>query len=193
MPTTREPFNSAVKKEKRGELIKGKGDARPGFGGTPEPNRHLFTSSSLTSLTVHIYTLLHTFLLWWCHLMEKSELFYTFEHIHQHIYISAALLYALKHTHIRHRVPGDNAPRICAQVSFSICTSTFRFSHRKATIYHHHSLIHSSRTVGGLGKGGRGGRTRIMKAIGTETASMRSHLKSLVTITNLAPALIPWH
>ena len=53
--------------------------------------------------------------------MVKLELLYscvrisdTFEHIHPHIYISVALLYALKHTHIRSRVPGDNAPQFCA-------------------------------------------------------------------------------
>ena len=101
---------------------------------------NIFTSSRLTNLTVQIYTFLHTFVLWWCHLMEKSELFYTFEHIHQHIYISVALLYAMKHTHICPRVPGDNALRFCAGKLFCMYI-TFRFSHRNATIYHNHSII----------------------------------------------------
>ena len=87
--------------------------------------------------------------------MEKSELFYTFEHIHQHIYISVALLYALKHTHIRPRVPGDNAPRICAQVSFSKCTSHFVSPiGRQPYIIIIHSFIQAEDCGRPWGKGG---------------------------------------
>ena len=104
--------------------------------------------------------------------MEKSELFYTFEHIHQHICISVALLYALKHTHIRPRVTGDNAPRICAQVSFSICTSHFvsRIGRQP------YIIIHSFIQVDDCGRTWEsGGGTRIMKAVGT-TSTIHAHI-----------------
>ena len=103
---------------------------------------HASPTSQFTFTHSHIPSHLST-------LMEKSELFYTFEHIHhQHIYISVALLYALKHTHIRPRVPGDNARHFSAGKLFSICTSHFvsRIGRQPYIIIIH---VHS-RTVGGL-------------------------------------------
>ena len=95
---------------------------------------HLYITSNLFTLVVPSDAVIGIILIY------VSD---TVEHIHEHIYISVALLYDLKGTQIRARVPVVNALHFCVGKLFYVYI-TFRFSHCMATIYHNHSVIHSS-------------------------------------------------